>query len=307
MTTNDLAWKNQRPQPGTLSLDHIAHFLPDIDRASAALARLGFTLTPFSLQQHRTRPDGPLEPAGSGNRCAMLQQGYLEFLTPTSDTPVAQRMRQAIERYVGQHLICFGTAESARLHAHLAANGFQPLPPVALQRQIGTETGEGTARFTVLRVAPEAMPEGRVQIVEHHTPELLWQKRWLSHANGAVALLASIVCVAAADEAAGRFAKFAQASMRKSANAAIVRSRNHGAVAVTDPSAITAMFGVTPPGLPWIAGTVLRVADLAATRAWLEKASVETRPVGTALCALAPPELGGLFVFTAGGVETVFG
>jgi hypothetical protein len=308
MTTNDLAWKNQRPQPGTVSLDHIAHFVPDIDRASAALARLGFTLTPFSLQQHRTRPDGPLEPAGSGNRCAMLQQGYLEFLTPTSDTPVAQRMRHAIERYVGQHLICFGTAESARLHAHLAASGFQPLPPVALQRQIGTETGEGTARFTVVRVAPEAMPEGRVQIVEHHTPDLLWQKRWLSHPNGATALLASIVCVADVDEAAGRFAKFAQASLRKSANTVIVRNRGHGAVAVTDSRAIEASFGAPPPALPWIAGTVLRVADLAAARAWIEKSSVETRLIGaSALCAIAPPELGGFFVFTTGGLETVFG
>ena len=308
MTTNDLAWKNQRPQPGTLSLDHIAHFVPDIDRASAALARLGFTLTPFSLQQHRTRPDGPLEPAGSGNRCAMLRQGYLEFLTPTADTPVAQRMRQAIDRYVGQHLICFGTAESGRLHAHLTESGFRPLPPVALQRQIGTEAGEGTARFTVLRVAAEAMPEGRVQIVEHHTPELLWQKRWLTHPNGATALLASIVCVADIDEAAGRFARFAQGSVRKSKGAALVQGRGHGAVAITDAGAITALLGVVPPCLPWIAGTVLHVADLAATRAWLARASVTTRPVGeAALCAVAPAELGGLFVFTAGGPETVFG
>src|SRR3712207_2875328 len=131
----DIAWKDQRPRPGTLCLDHIAHFVPDIDRASAALERLGFTLTPFSLQQHRTRSDGPLEPAGSGNRCAMLRRGYLEFLTPTSDTPVAQRMRAAIARYVGQHLICFGTVESVRLHAQLETAGFHPLPPVALQRQ----------------------------------------------------------------------------------------------------------------------------------------------------------------------------
>jgi hypothetical protein len=302
------AWKHQRPAAGTLSLDHIAHFVPDIDRASTALERLGFTLTPFSLQQHRTTPDGPLEPAGSGNRCAMLERGYLEFLTPTADTPVAQRMRAAIGRYVGQHLICFGTSESTRLHRHLGYAGFQPMPPVALQRQIGTETGEGTARFTVLRVPPEVMPEGRVQIVEHHTPELLWQKRWLDHPNGATALLASIVSVGDVSEAADRFARFAQAKVRRHANATIVETGNGGAVVIMGADAIRTAFGTAPPCLPWIAGTVLRVRDIERTAAHLARTSVPAVRLGqAALCASGPAELGGLFVFTSDTVESVFG
>jgi hypothetical protein len=301
------AWKQQRPATGTLCLDHIAHFVPDIDRASATLERLGFTLTPFSLQQHRTTPGGPLEPAGSGNRCAMLQRGYLEFLTPTADTPVAQRMRAAIGRYVGQHLICFGTSESERLHRHLADAGFQPMPPVALQRQIGTPTGEGTARFTVLRVPPEVMPEGRVQFVEHHTPELLWQPRWLDHPNGANALLASFVCVADTQEAIDRFARFAAASPRRTGTATILDTSGHGAVAIMDADAIKATFDVAPPCLPWIAGTVLRVADLGRTADHLAKASLPAARLGrAALYVRAPDDLGGLFVFTAGTLDSVF-
>jgi hypothetical protein len=300
------AWKHQRPAAGTLSLDHIAHFVPDIDRASAALERLGFTLTPFSLQQHRTTPDGPLEPAGSGNRCAMLQRGYLEFLTPTADTPVAQRMRTSIGRYVGQHLICFGTSESTRLHRHMSDAGFQPMPPVALQRQIGTETGEGTARFTVLRVPPEVMPEGRVQIVEHHTPELLWQNRWLDHPNGATALLASIVCVGDVSEAAERFSRFAQAKVRRGANATTVETGDCGAVVIMGTDAIRSAFGTAAPCLPWIAGTVLRVGDIERTVAHLARTSVPTARFGEALYATGPAELGGLFVFTSDTVESVF-
>jgi hypothetical protein len=302
------AWKHQRPAAGTLSLDHIAHFVPDIDRASAGLERLGFTLTPFSLQQHRTTPDGPLEPAGSGNRCAMLERGYLEFLTPTADTPVAQRMRGAIGRYVGQHLICFGTSESARLHRHLGEAGFQPMPPVALQRQIGTETGEGTARFTVLRVPPEVMPEGRVQIVEHHTPELLWQKRWLDHPNGAIALLASIVCVGDVNEAAERFARFAQTTVRRGATATIMQMGDNGAVAIMGPDAMKGAFDIAPPCLPWIAGTVLRVGDIERSAAHLARTAVPTARLGpAALCATGPADLGGLFVFTSNTVDAVFG
>ncbi|HEU0290945.1 MAG TPA: VOC family protein, partial [Burkholderiales bacterium] len=58
---------SQVPDPGELSLDHIAHFVPHIDAASSALENLGFTLTPFSAHSHRAEPGGPLVPAGSGN------------------------------------------------------------------------------------------------------------------------------------------------------------------------------------------------------------------------------------------------
>ena len=83
----------QVPAAGQLVLDHVGHFVPHADAASAALEKLGFMLTPFSEQSHRIEPGGPLTPAGAGNRCVMLRQGYLEFLTPTADTPVANQLR----------------------------------------------------------------------------------------------------------------------------------------------------------------------------------------------------------------------
>src|SRR5687767_4162067 len=100
----------QVPPAGSLNLDHVSHFVPDIDDASDDLARLGFTLTPFSPQSHRLEPGGPLVPAGTGNRCIMFERGYLEFLTPMSDTPLAAQLNAAMSRYVGVHLIAFGTA-----------------------------------------------------------------------------------------------------------------------------------------------------------------------------------------------------
>lgn len=303
-----MAWQHQRPPAGTMALDHIAHFVPDIDAASRALGRLGFALTPFSLQQHRIEPGAPLTPAGSGNRCVMLQRGYLEFLTPTADTPVAQRMRAAIDRYVGQHLICFGTSESARVHEKLAADGFAPLAPVALQRQIGTEDGEGTARFTVLRVPPEAMPEGRVQVVEQHTPELLWQERWLDHPNHAVGLNASIVCVEDPAEVAGRFARFTDADFRWEGRVAVIEGSARGAVVILDPTTLKDYLGIAPPILPWIAGVELLSDDLDATRAHLEASGFAViEPRGhDAIAVKGPPEVGGIFIFASkrGGALT---
>ena len=31
------------------------------------------------------------------------------------------------------------------------------------------------------------MPEGRIQILTHRTESTVWQKRWLTHPNGALA------------------------------------------------------------------------------------------------------------------------
>ena len=143
--------------PGALTLDHVAHFVPDMAAASAALDALGFQLTPFSVQSHRLQPDGPLVPAGTANRCIMFERGYLEVLTPTAETPLAEQLRTAIQRYVGIHLIAFGTSSPETDYARLESQGFTPLDPVALQRPISTESGESTARFTVVRVPPPVM------------------------------------------------------------------------------------------------------------------------------------------------------
>src|SRR5215469_1291336 len=101
---NEYIARCQVPATGQLFIDHVAHFVPDSAAATQALGQLGFTVTPFSAQSHRPTPDAPLTPAGTGNVCVMLRRGYLEFLTPTADTPMAGQLRQAIARYVGIHL-----------------------------------------------------------------------------------------------------------------------------------------------------------------------------------------------------------
>ena len=99
----------QVPAPGELNVDHVAHFVPKMNNARRELERLGFTVTPFSSQSHRVQPDHPLEPAGAGNCCVMLERGYLEFLTPTGDTPIAAQLR-AGQGGVGQGRVGQGRA-----------------------------------------------------------------------------------------------------------------------------------------------------------------------------------------------------
>lgn len=291
----------QVPPSGKLNIDHVAHFVPHIDAASSALEQAGFTLTPFSAQAHRLESGGPLVPAGSGNRCVMLREGYLEFLTPTADTPIAKQLRTAIQRYTGLHLIAFGTAGAEADHARLEKNGFTPLPTVALQREIGTEHGDETARFSVVRVPPGTMAEGRIQYCQQHTPQWLWQDRWTRHANGARGLAAVILCVADPQEAAQRYARFTGLLAQLGRGQWRIDTQR-GALLFVSPQQLQQALHVTAPALPWIAGYVLTVDSIAATRTRLVAGNCSVRELdGGQLLLEWPHAVGGFIVFQPAG------
>jgi hypothetical protein len=297
MTLDDAA-ESQRPRPGDLVLDHVAHFIPDMAAAEAALERLGFAPTPVSHQMHRPDADGPPVPAGTANRTAMLARGYLEFLATTGDTPNAAKLRAAMARYTGVHLVCFGTADAARTQARLRDAGFDPPPAVALEREVAqADGGRAIARFAVMRPAPDRMPEGRIQVVEHLTPAAIWQRRYLTHPNGALALAGVVVAVPDPDEAAARWRRFTGIAPRPAGGFRILDTAR-GRVLLGDARMVAGTFGATPPALPWIAGPIVAVADLAATCAALRRAGITLlqESAGRAVAA-APPALGGLFVF----------
>jgi len=292
----------QIPPPGKLNIDHVAHFVPHIDAASAALEQAGFTLTPFSAQLHRLEPGGPLVPAGSGNRCVMLREGYLEFLTPTADTPIANQLRTAIQRYTGLHLIAFGSAGAEADHARLEKNGFTPLPTVALQRQIGTEQGEETARFSVVRVPPGTMAEGRIQYCQQHTPQWLWQDRWTSHANRARGLAAVVICVADPQKAAQRYARFTGLFAQVNNDDQWRIDTQRGTLLFVTPEQLQRSLNITAPALPWIAGYVLTTDDITLTRTRLMAGQCETRDLdATHLLLQWPGALGSIVIFQSTG------
>ena len=200
----------QLPEDDEIFLDHLAHFVPDMAVAETAMTDLGFVLSPFTPQTNAAGPGEPPIQVGLANRCALLERGYLEILTPhgKAETALAGQSLAAMERYVGVHLLAFSCVEPKDQTQRLAAEGFEPLPPVALQREIETETGPGLLRFSVLRVKPGTMPEGRIQFLTHHTPELLWQPRWMTHPNGARALTDILLCVDDPKAVASRFGRF---------------------------------------------------------------------------------------------------
>ena len=287
----------QAPKPGKLSIDHAAHFVPDMESAAAALEKLGFTLTPFSAQSHRLEPGGPLVPAGTGNRCVMFKRGYIECLTPTGESAVANQLRNAIKRYVGVHLIAFGTADPDADYARLSQEHFAPLPPVALQRPIDTAHGEDTARFTVVRVPPDAMAEGRIQYCRHHTPELVWQPQWVKHENRACALTTIIVCTENPAETAARYGRFTGLKpIGEDERWHLDTAR--GRLLFKSPSAIKRVFNIEPTTLPWIAGYALASDNMEVTRKFIAETGYAHGALdGDRFYVVPPASVGGIIVF----------
>jgi glyoxalase-like protein len=209
MTESQLTEVDRRlPLHGEIFLDHIAHFVNDPESASRALARAGFAPTPVSVQVNPDPAGRPPRLTGTGNVTCMLDRGYLEILFKTADTPLSREFDAAVARYRGVHLAAVAIADAAAMHARLGQADFRMQPLVKMQRPVGTANGEDVAAFSVVRLAPGEMPEGRIQALTHHTEHTVWQPRWLSHPNGAVALIDIVIAETDTDEAAGRFCRF---------------------------------------------------------------------------------------------------
>ena len=278
----------QRPPAGTLFLDHVSHFVPDLAAAARALEALGFTVTPASAQRSQHGP------AGTANVCVMLEAGYLEFLAPTADTPNAQRLRAAMRRYPGVHLACFGTPAAEDEHARLGWHGFAPLPLVRLQRRVALRGAKRTARFKVVRVPPQLMPEGRIQFVEQLTPEAIWTRKNLAHRNAVTGLEALYVVADDPADAAARWAQFTGTLPRREGE--LVRlDTARGRIFVGMEKSLSKIMGPVPAA-PALAGYALACRDPQALAERCGALGLAVRKSAAGHAIALPASLGGVWL-----------
>jgi glyoxalase-like protein len=289
-----------------LALDHVGVAARDLAPLAAAYERLGFTLTPVAQQSGRRAPDLPVEPYGTGNRCAFLRHGYIELIAILDPARFDNGLHAWLSRYAGAHIVALAMGDEAANLDRLRRGGV-PIPGVAyLERPV--EPGGPVARFARLPL-PDA-PEGRLQLIRHLTPDLVWQERWMEHANGALALKSVVLAAAEPAQTAARLSLLAGIPVRPdplggflltlpgAAGAAGPRSpAMTTALRVLPPPAVPRVFpGVSPPALPSIVGMTVGTADnAAAARQALAGLPVVETPDGP----MVPPGL-------AGGAALVF-
>jgi hypothetical protein len=301
----------QVPSGRQIFLDHVGWFVPDMGATASAFERLGFILTPFVAQTNadpdadpNADPNGaPSVPAGTGNRCAMLRRGYLEFLAavPGVDTPLSRQLNDALARYRGVHLIAFTVDDAPAAHARLAAEGFGPLDPVHLRRPLTlADGGEAEVAFTVIRVPPAAMPEGRIQMLRQETPDLVWQENLIARDNGIGALAGVLLCVDDPVATSARYERFTGRSAEGTGEYCVI-ALDRGRLGFASPSHLADLLpGIEVPTTPYIAAVALQAEDPATVRSLCESEGIACLPADDGTLRIHPSAAGGAALVICG-------
>lgn len=290
----------QLPDGQDIFLDHHGHFVPDMDAASEALERLGFILTPYTMHTMTTAPGEAPKPSGTANRCIMLRESYLEVLCAVGDAPLAQQLNAATARYTGMHLMAFSTPDAEGQHQRLTEAGFDMQPLVHLTREVNG----GTLRFSVIRLLPGQMPEGRIQFLNHRTPDLLWREELMNHPNKVVSMTDVVMASGDTMEATDRFQRYLGIVPEACTGGARFRF-GRGSLTILTPDALQAALpGIAIPDLPFIAAYSLRSEDLAATKAYLATNDITLTELNDDMFRVEPlPALGSTMIFTQGTAQ----
>jgi hypothetical protein len=232
----------------------------------------------------------------------MLQRGYLEILTtvPGVETPLAAQMQAGIDRYTGVHLIAFTVDDADGAHARLEAGGFDPQPPVHLRRPLQMPGGdEAEVAFTVLRVPPHAMEEGRIQMLRQETPDLVWQDHLIARGNGVASLGGVLLCVDDPVAVSNRFARFTGRNVAGGNDYRVIQL-DRGRLGFVTPEKCTDMLpGISVPDTPFMAAVALQADDLAVLQGRCEAAGIRRLPAddGTVRIDAADAQGAALVVF----------
>jgi hypothetical protein len=187
----------------TFPLDHIViNTLFDMDRAAALMEQLGFTVTPRGYHS-----------LGSINHLMVFEGHYLELVGLPLGTDVLRR--DVLESPLGLNGLVFQTKEVDAIIGPLRDSGLAMLPPQDFSRPAIIDGVDQLVRFRTTRTAPELFAAGRVYYCQHYTPELVWRREWMTHANGCSGLRELVVVTSAIETDASLYAKAAQAPAKQ--------------------------------------------------------------------------------------------
>ena len=287
----------QLPAGDELFLDHVGYFLADLEGAATRFERLGFTVSPVNI--HYNSADGEPVWSGTANRLVTFEAGYIEALAQVADTPLGAELASGLARYEGLHLLALA---HGRVKEH-DVGGTEMRATVFLRRPLGDGR---IVRATVRRATAAAIPEGRVQLLTHETPDLIWLPGMDRHANAARALTGFLQIAADPAEAAARYARFAGRPARRLGPVFEI-ALDRGRFALAGPDALGALLpDAAHPPPPFGAAVGIESADLDHTRAVLAKAGAAFHERSDRL--LLPPSegLGAWIDFHRPGAEPLW-
>ena len=156
-------------------------------------------------------------------------------------------------------------------------------------------------RARAMGFPPEANPEALVQIAQHLTPELVFQRRYQHHDNGATGIVEITACGDDPEGLATTYSRYTGHAYTR-AGAVLTVPLGRSCVRVVSPDALPDLLpGATPPAVPSLIGFTVTVADLDATRTLLTARGVPFDALGDTVLVEATHAAGAVVSFTAGG------
>ena len=191
----------------------------------------------------------------------------------------------------------FGTDDIDALHDRLTAQGVPNGGVRPYQRMVDSEDGPRPMRARAMGFPPEANPEALVQIAQHLTPELIFQKRYQEHDNGATGVVGITVCGDEPETLATTYSRYTGHGHTRDGDVFTV-DLGRSWVRVVSPDALPDLIpGAKPPAVPSLVGFTVTVTDLDATRALLADRDVPFDTPGDAVLVPASHAAGSVVSF----------
>ncbi len=257
------------------NINHVGVAVRDLAKTAARYESFGFLLTPFSLHSGAWKPNEAVQSLGSGNRCVMFDNNYLELLASADPAEPSPRIAAYLRRHQGAHIICFNSENLTSVDRRLTSAGIKTSGIIALQRVIDTADGIRVAKFERLQFAPDDSPEGYIQAAKHLTPDYIYQRRYLAHPNGCTRLTETIVITDDLRHFVEKYRRYAENEPQWDGDASTFTfPLGARLVLASSKRGRELLPGTLFPPLPCIAAVAFDTPDLGAQRERLKRAAV---------------------------------
>lgn len=253
---------------GIDELDHVLVGVRDLDYARLEWSRLGFRLTP------RGRHIG----WGTANYCIMFPDDYIELIGIVDASRFVNDLDRFLAMREGLLGLAFRGEDLAATTKALREAGWSAEGPRNLKRIIELPAGEAQPAFELLFPEPSAVPDLKAFVCRHLTPDLVWQKDWLTHPNGATALREVTSVVERPGELALTYVRLFGEEAVAMADGELIIDLGRCRLRFVTPAIFEMRWPFeTPPPVhptPWLAALLVGVADREVTQRYLDVAGL---------------------------------
>ena len=172
-------------------IDHIGIASSDMLKNDINYRNMGFNLTQPEPLMSLDSNNKPIE-LGQYSHHFIFKKTYVE-LTGVMDSSKDSYIGSFLEKHEGLHILCFNSNNVSNAATKLQQKGIN-VGKVQISSRRVNYGNKGIAKFKWFIIPHSITPEGLICIVEHLTPELVFQDSLMCHKNFSNSLLEVKIC-----------------------------------------------------------------------------------------------------------------